>query len=471
MPYEIGAENIWNFLLFWQNEFLLFAGCCLLLGAMDDFAVDLIWIIRRIYRRLFIYRGRPRMRAQQLPEPKSRGLLVVFVAAWQEANVIGNMLARTSQSWNSSGKDYRVYVGCYPNDSATVDAVITAAHTDPHIRLVVGNKIGPTTKADCLNRLWQALIQDEAESGILTKAIILHDAEDAVHPEALKVFDYLIEKAQAVQLPVIPVAIPGSPWISGHYCDEFTESHRKSLIVREAIGAAMPLAGVGCAIDRNHLGRIAQRRDDRPFDDSSLTEDYELGLGIGEQGGKVILARLLDQQGKLVATRCCFPDKMEDAIRQKARWITGIALAGWDRLGWSVGWAEWWMRLRDRKAILCAIVLATAYSGLALTLLLWLGNVYGQLVVPPLSPTLHFLILANTIMLAWRLSMRLFWVSSEYGLWVGLLSIPRMVVANMISICAVYRACLIYIQHVKGKKLRWDKTQHNHFPYSANGNG
>ena len=44
--------------------------------------------------------------------------------------------------------------------------------------------------------------------------------------------------------------------------------------------------------------------------------------------------------------------------------MTGIALAGWDRLGWSGGLAERWMRLRDRRALLAALVLAAAYVAL-----------------------------------------------------------------------------------------------------------
>ena len=48
--------------------------------------------------------------------------------------------------------------------------------------------------------------------------------------------------------------------------------------------------------------------------------------------------------------------------------MTGIALAGWDRLGWSGGLAERWMRLRDRQSLLAAILLCAGY----LALLLWL---------------------------------------------------------------------------------------------------
>ena len=83
------------------------------------------------------------------------------------------------------------------------------------------------------------------------KAIVLHDAEDVVHPLELKLFDRLIERAG------LGPAAGGSADRSriragsrGHYADEFAEAHMKELVVREAVGAAIPLAGVGCAIER-----------------------------------------------------------------------------------------------------------------------------------------------------------------------------------------------------------------------------
>ena len=79
---------------------------------------------------------------------------------------------------------------------------------------------------------------------------MLHDAEDVVHRFELRIFDGLIGRAAVIQLPVLPLPDPHSRWISGHYCDEFAEAHIKELVVREAIGAAIPLAGVGCAIER-----------------------------------------------------------------------------------------------------------------------------------------------------------------------------------------------------------------------------
>jgi adsorption protein B len=130
---------------------------------------------------------------------------------------------------------------------------------------------GPTTKADCLNRLWERLLEDEAAEGVRAKAVVLHDAEDVVHSAELRVFDQLIERFDLVQLPVLPLLDKGSRWIAGHYADEFAEAHGKEMLVRQWLGAGLPSAGVGCAFSRSILDRIAQQSGGRPFDAASLT--------------------------------------------------------------------------------------------------------------------------------------------------------------------------------------------------------
>lgn len=163
----------------------------------------------------------------------------------------------------------------------------------------------------------KALLADEIAGGYKAKAIVLHDAEDAVHADELRVFDRLLAIGGAVQLPVIPVRTKSSRWISGHYCDEFAEAHGKNMVVREAIGASLPLAGVACAIERNLMGRLAIMNGGDPFDPNSLTEDYELGMRIGAAGGRTIMARILDNDGRLIGTRSCFPDTLTSSVRQK----------------------------------------------------------------------------------------------------------------------------------------------------------
>jgi bacteriophage N4 adsorption protein B len=447
-----------------QHELLLFSAVWLLIGALDDLCIDLIWGSRWLYRRLTVYRDVSPMLASELPPPKQPGMLAIFIPTWREADVIGTMLTQCTQKWAGSDTRYHIYVGCYPNDNEGASTILRAAVLDPRITLVLLAHRGPTTKADCLNRLWQALLSDELAGGYKAKAVVMHDAEDSVHASELRIFDLLIEKAAGVQLPVIPIRTSGSRWISAHYCDEFAEAHGKSMVVREAIGAALPLAGVGCAIDRNLLGRVALANNGEPFDRNSLTEDYELGLRVGAVGGRTIIARLRDEQGELVGTKACFPDTITTSVRQKTRWLTGIALAGWDRLGWRGTIAEKWMRLHDRRSILAALVLMAAYVCVVLTAFVALFATAGLFQPAPLSATLVGLLAINAFFLIWRTMVRAAFVGTLYGWTEAALSVPRSLIANIISIMAARRACMAYLRHCFGVPLRWDKTTHHSVP-------
>ncbi|MBJ7526753.1 MAG: glycosyl transferase family protein, partial [Sphingomonadaceae bacterium] len=364
------TDWIFPFLEILQHELFLFSAVWILISAIDDLCVDIIWIARGVYRRLTFYRHALPREVSQLADPVDHNRLAVFVPAWGEAEVIGDMLQNCTRQWAARAGQYRIFVGCYPNDPHTAAAIITAARTNADIRLVQVEHNGPTTKADCLNRLWRALLADEIADGYIAKAVVLHDAEDSVHADELRVFDCLVSNTGAVQLPVIPVRTANSRWISGHYCDEFAEAHSKNMVVRETLGAPLPLAGVACAIERTLMGRLAQINGGKPFDTHSLTEDYELGIRMGAAGGRAIMARILDSQGKLVGTRACFPDTLQASVRQKTRWLTGIALAGWDRLGWEGNIAQKWMLFQDRKSIFGTIVVMAGYICLLLTAIL-----------------------------------------------------------------------------------------------------
>ncbi|WP_077228689.1 glycosyltransferase family 2 protein [Sphingomonas hengshuiensis] len=251
--------------------------------------------------------------------------------------------------------------------------------------------------------------------------------------------------------------------------DQIAEAHGKQLLVRQALGAGLPLAGVGCAIRREMLARIAALRGGAPFDATSLTEDYELGLTIGAMGGIARLLRIAEAPGgPPVAVRAYFPGTIDAAVRQKARWLTGIALAGWDRTGWSaplhVG--DHWMRMRDRRVALAMPVLAIGYCALVA----WgvsLGLHWAlDSVAPPITPGVQALLLANLLLLGWRLVVRAAFVLRAYGWREALWSAPRMAVGNYIGLLAARRAMMLYARILAGGAPTWEKTAHE-FPDEA----
>ena len=440
------------------GELALFAAAGYLLFAIDDLAVDLIYFARRMWRALAVYSRYPRAFAVNLPAPRRPGRLAVFVPAWDESAVIGAMLASAVRRFTHP--DYRLYVGFYRNDPATGAAI--AAVADPRIRRVELAVDGPTTKADCLNHLYRARRVDEAAGEPRAKAIVLHDAEDLVHPLELGLYDRLVERAALVQLPVVPLLDKGSRWVAGHYADEFAEAHIKELVVREAVGAAIPLAGVGCAIERGALDLLAIAHGGTPFSPESLTEDYELGLRLGALGRKTMFVRLPAAPGSrtVVASRGHFPTTIDAAVRQKARWIGGIAMTGWDTLGWRGGIGERWFRMRDRRGPLAAMLLLAGYAAAILWAELALAHALGAPHAFRPSPLLKGLLEVNFVLLLWRIAMRAAFTAAAYGPAEGLRAIPRLLVANLIAIRAAWRAVAI---HRRGGPLHWDKTAHT-FP-------
>lgn len=433
-------------------ELALFAASVILIGGIDDLFMDLLW-----------WRVRSDEPVRDAVPPAPPLPLAVFVPAWDEERVIGAMLSATLDRYDHP--DYRIFVGCYPNDPGTIAAASAVAATDARVRVVVGPRPGPTTKADCLNQLWAALRRDDEGAGRRTAAVVLHDAEDVVHPAELRLFDDHLRDAALVQLPVVPLIEPRRRLVSGHYADEFAESHRRDLVVRSALGAALPLAGVGCAIRRDALERL-DAGGGTPFEPQSLTEDYELGLRVAALGLPARFVRWREQAGgAIIATRAYFPDKIDASVRQKTRWVTGIALSGWDRTGWGQRrhLAEYWMRMRDRRGLLAVLALLAAYGALVGWSVSSLAHAWRGTTPAPAGVGLRVLLVLNAGLLGWRLVARAAHTAAEHGWREGGWSVPRALVANLIAMLAARRALVRYVAILFGAPPRWDKTLHR-FP-------
>lgn len=464
----MGHFDFWHVLVLIQQELLLFAGVFFLIGALDDIFVDGIWIWLKL-------KGKARtlsVNRTQLAKQPLNGPVAVFIPAWQEAAVIRQTIVHALRVWPQS--NLRLYVGCYGNDPETIDAVMqAAAHLgkagDTRLRIVIHDRKGPSTKADCLNRLHLALRHDERRSGQLFSAVIFHDAEDMVDPGALALLDQTIAQgADFVQLPVEPITQSGRQWLGSHYCEEFAEAHGKAMVIRDGIGAGLPAAGVGCAISRRALHQLSRRRTDgSPFDAGSLTEDYELGLAVSQMGGVSRFLRARAQDGTLIATRAYFPSSLSQIIRQKTRWVHGIALQSWDRIGWRGSLAETWMRARDRSGPFAAFVLMSGYALMVISLVLWAGREAGLAPELRLTPLLTILLTVNLANFVWRALWRFGFTAQSYGWVEGLRAVLRIPVTNIIAIFAGRRAITAYIRTLMGSAVVWDKTSHLSHPAAA----
>lgn len=443
-----------------QAELLLFCAFFFLLGAIDDLAFDIVYVFMRARGKI----SRRRDIADFLASgPSLQGPVALFVPAWDEAAIIGGTLARMAACY--AGHQVTIFVGCYPNDPETRLAIERQARVHAFIKPVLNDRPGPTTKGDCLNAIWRAMLDEENRQGWRFVAVALHDAEDMPHPDAMPVHRRCLDEFCLSQIPVVPIVPKVSPWLAGHYADEFAEAHGKELQVRQYTGAALPSAGTGCAFRRDFFDSRAALSPGGPFPGGSLVEDYELGLALcghdaGQGRANAVIPMVRGRDGVLVAVRALFPMSLDAVVRQKSRWIAGIALAGWDRLGWHMSPAEIWMRLHDRRSIFAALVIALSYFVFFLSMgLLVAGRTAGQSLETP-SGIWALLLGFCFLNLVYRMVVRAVFVTRMQGWRQGLVSIPRTFVANIIAIMASWRAVVIYARHCFGRPLKWDKTDH-----------
>jgi adsorption protein B len=204
-----------------------------------------------------------------------------------------------------------------------------------------------------------------------------------------------------------------------------------------------------------------------PFAADSLTENYEFGLALAEIGCTARFLLMRDEAGQLVATRKFFPARLDAALRQKTRWMHGIALQGWDRMGWRASLPELWMRLRDRRGPMVAMVLAVVYLLLFLTPVLALARAHGLVPVRPEDRVLSGLLAFDAVALAWRVLLCALFTAREYGLAEGLRAVARIPLRHAIAIVAARRAVTAYLATLNTGTVTWDHTAHCAVPPRA----
>jgi adsorption protein B len=446
--YLNAARDLADQLVLWSLAPL---GIYILLSGLDDLFVDLVWLYSWLRR---IVKHQPRVHIPSEDELVSTPIkrIAIFVPLWHEHKVIGPMLAHNIASIRYPSYDF--FVGAYPNDKATVAAVREAEARFPNVHLAICPHDGPTSKADCLNWIYQRMLMSEELNGTRFDAIVTHDAEDMIHPESLRWINYYVSEFGFVQIPVLALPTPLVNLTHGVYCDEFAEFQSRDLPVRNMMGGFVPSAGVGTAYSRDALEALATSSSNRIFEPICLTEDYENGYRLHELGFRQIFVPIV-HRGTFIATREYFPRRMGSAIRQRTRWITGIALQGWERHRWRGGPLQVYWLWRDRKGLICnPISLATnlvfAYSVFAR---IWERASPAPYLIQILSVTFALHILRTTV--------RIGCTSRIYGIRFGIFAPVRAVVANLINSAAVIKALHRYaLARSRGEALVWVKTEH-----------
>ncbi len=394
----------------------------------------------------------------QRNRPEKR--IAVFVPLWREHRVIAGMVDHNVSAINYDS--YHFFIGAYPNDKPTLDAVRLLESRFPHVHLAVCPHDGPTSKADCLNWIYQRMLLFEEHHGGEFEIVITHDAEDLIHPESFSVTNAYADDFEMIQIPVLPLPTPLRNILHGMYCDEFAEWQIKDMPARQTMGSFIPSNGVGTGYTRAALQKLASAEHNLIFDPACLTEDYENGLRLHKLNCRQIFVSLARRQGSIVATREFFPQTAHSAIRQRTRWVTGIALQSWERHGWHGGFAEVYWFWRDRKGLfgnpisLFSNVLFV-YGLLTGMLAKFTGSPWGlaqQAVYPALLTATLVIQLIQTCV-------RMGCVSSLYGKWFALGVPLRTLCANWINTVATVKALSVYFSaRVRHEPLVWLKTEH-----------
>ena len=312
----------------------------ILFSGLDDLFIGFVSLFGR--------RPFPWPAAEELDRANQRRV-AIFVPLWQEHRVIGQMLEHNLASLRYGNYDF--FVGVYPNDRLTLHAVAEIAARDPRVHIAKLPHDGPTSKGDCLNWIHARMLDFETAHCTRFDLVVTHDAEDLIHPESLRLINWFSSDYQMVQIPVLALPTGLAEFTHGLYCDEFAEYQTKDILVRQELGGFMAGNGVGTGFDRAALDRLAATRKGRIFDPDCLTEDYENGFLLHAIGCRQIFIPLQPGTGTPVATREYFPRNFRAAVRQRSRWVAGIALQGWELHGWQVPARQLYWFWRDRKGV------------------------------------------------------------------------------------------------------------------------
>ncbi len=435
-----------------------------LLSGIDDLVLDatMAW---GWFRRYFLPReDDPPPTTDQVRSIREKRI-AVFVPLWQEHSVIGRMLQHNLATIHYA--DYEIFVGAYVNDPQTVAAVRAAEVRFPNVHLAIVPHDGPTSKADCLNWIYQGMVAYEEACGRRFDIVVTHDAEDVIHPESLRWINHYTARYDMVQIPVLPLPTPGYQFTHGAYCDEFAEFQSKDVPARQYLGGFVPSNGVGTGYTRGALEALAESTSNLVFDPGCLTEDYDCGIRLHRLGFRQTFVPIRLVNGKPMATREYFPRSRSRAVRQRTRWVIGIALQCWAKYGWSGGVTSVYWFWRDRKGLIGnpLSLLANLVGFYGLTTCLWSalsGHPWGLREVLR-GRFAEWLFAATLVLQAHRILVRAALSARIYG-WLFAAGAPlRAIWANWLNASATLIAL---IRYARARLLRqpqvWLKTEHTY---------
>src|SRR5262249_16537464 len=153
------------------------------------------------------------------------------------------------------------------------------------------------------------------------------------------------------------------------------------------------------------------------------------------------------------------PQKWYAALKQRTRWVMGIALQGWQRYGWRGTPGEVYWLWRDRKGLVANPL------GLGGDFVLVYGAAAGLWARRP--ATVSYRAAVTICLQVLRSIVRIVCVARIYGFLFSLGVPLRAIYANALNSAATFLAVWRYASaRIRGQRLSWLKTDH-HFPSRA----
>jgi bacteriophage N4 adsorption protein B len=243
---------------------------------------------------------------------------------------------------------------------------------------------------------------------------------------------------------------------------------------RTAFGGFLPSNGVGTGYTRRALEALAASASNRVFNPACLTEDYDCGIRLHALGFRQLFIPIQFAGGEPVATREYFPQRFRQAVRQRTRWVIGIALQGWELHGWRGGPGTIYWFWRDRKGLLGNPLslggnLVCLYGLVTWTACQLCGCIWelGRTTPAPAEKLWLIGALASQV---FRLVVRARSTASIYG-WRHAAAVPvRAIAANWMNAIATVLAIQRYLRARLARRSHvWWKTEHTYpsFQHSA----
>lgn len=414
-------------------------------SSIDDAFIDLLamGIVRHRVPRL--WDGETRM-------PSA----AIFIANWDEQDVLGKMVEGNLTRIPTA--EVCLYLGVYPNDTGTFRVAHEMEAKYPgRVRVIVNHLPGPTSKGQMLNEMFAHVFgEDEGP-----ELVILHDSEDVIDPRTFDVYAAYAPDHDFIQAPVFSLNRGKGSIVASTYMDEFAERHTREMIVRDAVGAAIPSAGVGTCMTKKLIKHFLRERG-QVLMSGTVTEDYILGIEAKRAGFKSAFAAVSKNAQKgfdFVATRAFFPKSMETAIKQKTRWVYGINFEARHKLGWDGDPWDFYFFVRDRKGMVTSFLPPIS---IALLCLMPLGYVDIVDLPESMGDILIVSMWINLFALVTRYVVRVRASRQVYGKhdWLGIA--VRWPMALYINMAAVFRAWKTYLgeSQLATKPIVWSKTPH-----------